>query len=143
MGQRGYTPDIEMLFKDAGAIVASAAGQVGGSDKIIDVGAARFEAVMIVDVSALDIASNDEIYDIIVQGSTSASFASGIENLAQLNLAATEVRDGGAQDSTTGRYELPFCNEQDGTIYRYLRLYTKVAGSTPSINHTAWAGEKY
>ena len=144
MGQRTYNFDAEMEFKDAGLVASSAAAQVDAANKIIDVGAARFEAVMVVDVSAIEIASDDEVYDIIVQGSNSATFASGIENLAQLNLGATEVRDGGAKDSEIGRYELPFVNEQDATVYRYLRVYTKVAGSIATgINFTAFAATKY
>lgn len=139
MGNRVYNYDKEMLMKDAGLVAASAAAEVESAAKILDVGAARFEGVLVVDVSAIEIASNDEEYDIIVQGSNSATFASGIENLAQLNLGATEVRQGGAQDSTAGRYELPFINQQDDTTYRYLRVYTVVAGTIATgINYTAF-----
>lgn len=138
MGSRTFTFDALLQLKDAGAITSSAAAQVGGSAKILDMGAGRFDGVVVVDVSALDIVSNDEIYDIVIQGSNSASFASGIENLASLNLAATEVRDGGGQDSTVGRYEIHVTNEQADTVYRYVRAYTKVAGTTASINYTAF-----
>lgn len=139
MGNRVYNFDAEMQLKDAGLVAASAAAQVGGSDQILDLGAARFEGTVIVDVSAIEIASNDEEYDILVQGSNSPTFASGIENLAQLNLGATEVRQGGAQDSVTGRYEVFFTNQQADTTYRYLRAYTVVAGSIATgINYSAW-----
>lgn len=139
MGTRAYNYDKEMLLKDAGLVAASAAAQVSSADKILDLGAARFEGVAIIDLTAIEIASNTEEYDIIIQGSNSATFASGIENLAQLNLGATEVRQGGAQDSTTGRYELPFVTEQDDTTYRYIRAYTVVAGDIATgINYTAW-----
>jgi hypothetical protein len=140
MGRRTYTFDADQLLKDAGAISASAAAQVAAADKILDMGAARFEGVVVIDVTAVEIASNDEEYDVIVQGSNSSSFASGIENLGQLNMGATEVRQGAAQDSATGRYELLFTNEQDGTVYRYIRLYTVVGGSIGSggINYTAF-----
>jgi hypothetical protein len=145
MGQRFYNEDLEMLFKDAGLIAADDNAQVGGVDKIIDVGtSSRFEAVMVIDVSAIEIASNDELYHIIVQGSNSATFASGIENLAMLSLGATEVRPGAAQDSTTGRYELPFCNEQADATYRYLRVAIDVDGTIATgINFTAFASTKY
>lgn len=139
MGNRVYNFDAEALLKDAGLIAASAAAQVDSAAKIYDAGAARMEGTIVIDVTAIEIASNDEEYDIILQGSNSASFASGIENLAQLNLGATEVRQGGAQDSTTGRYEMFFTNEQDDTTYRYLRLYTVVAGAIATgINYTAF-----
>lgn len=140
MGQRNYNFDAELEFKDAGLIAATDDAQVDGSDKIVDVGAARFEGIMVVDVSEIEIDSNNEEYDIIVQGSNSSTFASGIENLAQLNLGATEVRQGGAQDSAVGRYELPFCNEQNDTVYRYLRIKIVVAGTVSTgINFTAFA----
>lgn len=138
MGARVYTFDALTLLKDAGAITASAAAQVGGQAKVLDMGAGRFDGTVVVDVMAIDISSADEIYDIIIQGSNSSSFASGIENLAQLNLAATAVRDGGGQNSVVGRYEIGVTNEQADTVYRYVRAYTKAAGTTPSINYTAY-----
>lgn len=144
MGRRTYSYDNELLLKDAGLVAASAAAQVGGSDKIRDVGAStRIDEMLVIDVTAIEIASNDEEYDIIVQGSSSASFASDIQNLAQMNLGATEVRQGGAIDSTTGRYELPFTNYQDDTTYRYIRLYTAVAGSIDTgINYSAFCAPR-
>lgn len=139
MGQRTYDFDADLLLKDAGLIAASAAAQVAGSPKVLDVGPARMDGVVVIDVSAIEIASNDEEYDIILQGCALADFSSGIESLAQMNMGATEVRQGGAKDSETGRFEMLFTNEQDGTVYRYLRLYTVVAGSIASgINFTAY-----
>ena len=139
MGSRSYGFDILTLLKDAGAITASAAAQVGGSNKIIDLGAnTRVDAIAVIDVTAIDIASADEFYDVVVQVSNSSSFASGIENVAALNLGKSAGRFGGAQDSTIGRYELPFCTEQNDTFYRYMRLYTVCGGTTPSINYTAF-----
>lgn len=143
MGQRIYNFDAEMEFKDAGLVASSAAAQVDSADKIVDVGAGRFEGVMVIDVSAIEIASDNEEYDILVQGSSSATFASDIQNLAQMNLGATEVRQGGAIDSLVGRYELPFVNEQADVRYRYLRVYTVVAGTIATgINYTAFAAPK-
>lgn len=140
MGQRVYNFDAEMEFKDAGLIAADDAAQVDSADKIIDVGDARFEAVMIIDVSAVEIADNNEFYRIIVQGSSSSTFASDIQNLAEMTLGATEVRPGGAIDSVAGRYELPFTNEQNDLRYRYLRVYIDVGGTIATgVNFTAYA----
>src|SRR5690606_35958655 len=126
---RQYAWDAELEMKDAGLVASSDAAQVDGSDKILTVGDAVFKGVCVVDVSAIEIASNDELYIICVQGSTSATFASDVQNLAALPLGATEVNPGGAIDSTTGRYEIPFINEQDGVTYPYLRVYTYVDGT--------------
>jgi len=138
-----FTFDAETEMKDAGLIAASAAATVDGAAKILDVGAAGMMATLVVDISAIEIASNDEHYRIVLQGSNSASFASGIETLAALDLGATEVRDGGAQDSVTGRMLLPFVNVQLGTTYRYLRVYTFVSGAIATgINYIAFIGKK-
>lgn len=136
--RRSYAYDTELLMKDDGLVASSAAAQVSSAAKILTVGDAVFKGILVIDVTAIEIASNNELYTIVVQGSTSASFASDIQNLAELSLGATEVRPGGAIDSTTGRYELPFINEQDGVTYPYLRVYTTVAGTIATgINYTA------
>ncbi len=139
MGQRKYTFDAEMQLKDAGLVGSTAAATVGGGAKVIDLGTARFEGVAIIDVTAIEIASNDELYDIVLEVSSSATFASDIEQAAHLQLGATEVRDGGAIDSPVGRYELMFCNEQADTVRRYLRARTVVSGTVATgINYSAW-----
>jgi len=136
------TFDANLEFKDAGLVAASAAAQVDSAAKYVDVGTGLFKGCMIIDVSALEIASNDEIYDIVIQGSNTTAFtATGIVELAQLNLSASEVkRTDCDKDDSTGRYKLYFDNENDGTYYRYLRIYTVVAGSVATgINYTAYA----
>lgn len=136
---RSYTYDSSLQLKDAGLVAASAAAQVSSSAKVVNVGAATFKGVAVIDVTAVEIASNNEIYSIIIQGSTSATFASDVQNLAQLDFGATEVRGGGAIDSLTGRYELLFLNEQAGIVYPYVRAYTVVGGTIATgINYTAF-----
>jgi hypothetical protein len=130
--------DSLLQLKDAGLIAADAACQVASADKILDVGTGRFEGKAIIDVSAIEIASNDEVYKISIQGSSSASFASDIVDLGILELGALEVI-GGDVDSTTGRYILPFSNEKNGVYYRYIRGYVDVTGTIATgINFTAW-----
>lgn len=144
MGQRTFNYDNDLLLKDAGLVAATAAAQVSAADKVLDLGSARMEGTVVLDVSAIEIASNDEEYDIILQGSTTAGFTAGtIQNLAQMNLGATEVRQGVAAstvlDSATGRYEMPFTNEQDDVVYRYVRLITVIAGTIATgINYKAF-----
>jgi hypothetical protein len=140
------TFDSDLEFKDAGLVAASAAATVDSAAKVIDVGTGLFKACMILDVSALDIDGNNEIYDIIVQGSTVAAFATAgsIVELAAINLSAKEVkRSDSDKDDSTGRYKIYFDNENNGTYYRYLRVYTVVAGAGVStgINYTAYAVE--
>jgi hypothetical protein len=137
------TFDANLEFKDAGLVAASAAATVDSAAKVIDVGEGLFRGCMIIDVSALEIASNTEIYDIIIQGSTVAAFATdtAIAELAALNLSAAEVKRSDCnKDDSTGRFKIYFDNENDGSYYRYLRVYTVVAGDVATgINYTAYA----
>lgn len=131
-----------MLLKDAGLVAADAAGTVDSSAKVINLGEDLAEGNMYVDVSAIEIASDDELYKIILQGSDNSDFSTGNEvDLAVLELGAQEVI-GGDVDSTTGRYVVPFRNERGGTVYPYVRLYTDVDGTiTTGINFKAWLGK--
>ena len=143
MGQRIYNQDIELVLADgAAAITADGVTQVGGAAATKKVGPGRFEAVLIVDVSAIKISANDESYTLLLQGASSSAF-SAVETLVSLNLGATEVRNGGAVDSVIGRYELPFITEQHDTVYDHIRLYVDAAGTSPSITLKAWIAERY
>ena len=130
--------DTQLILKDAGLVAADAAGQVGGSNQILDVGDAECRGHLILDVTAIEIASNDEKYKISLQGSSKSDFADTYEDLAIIELGAKQVL-GGDQDSTIGRYKIPFTNERNGTIYQYLREYCDVSGSIATgINFTAY-----
>jgi len=85
---------------------------------------------MIVDVSAIEIASNTELYTIMLQGGSTSTFTS-YATLAILELGANEVLDGNV-DSAVGRYVVPFRNERNGVTYPYLRASFDVAGDIAS-----------
>ena len=136
-----YIFDASLELTDDGLVAADAAGQVDTVDKIVSVGTGLFKGVAVIDVTAIEIASNDEVYKISIQGSTSSTFASVIVDLAELTLGALEVI-GGDQDSTTGRYELPFTNRQNNTYYPYIRVYTDVSGTIATgINFNAFVSK--
>jgi len=133
--------DYTHILKDAGLVVADAVGQVDSSDVIVDLGAGEVYGHLIVDVTALEIADNDEVYKISLQGSSKSDFADTIEDLAILELGAAEVL-GGDQDSTAGRYLVPFSTEKNGTIWPYVRVYTDVTGTIATgINFSAYLGK--
>ncbi len=147
-----HNPTVDTLLemKDAGAVTTSAVAQVGGSDKIIELKPAagigtsglgpENYGMIVVDVSAIDITSDDEGYDIVLQGSTDADFgtAANIVELVAMHLGAKEIkRTDSDQDDTTGRFELLFGNWRDAVVFPYLRLYHVIVGTTPSINYTA------
>ena len=130
--------DNEHIMKDAGLVAASAAATVDSEAKIVNLGAGMVEGNLVVDVTAIEIASNDEGYRISLQGSSSATFADTIEELASVELGAAEVL-GGDQDSTTGRYVVPFRTEKNGTVWPYVRVYCEVVGTIATgINYSAY-----
>lgn len=144
MTARSYSFDIQQLLQDGvAAKTASGAGQVSGAAKVLDLGSATaaYSGVLVIDVQAIVINDDDELYHILVQGGDAEAFSGSVQNLACLTLGATEVLPGGADDSTAGRYELPFVNRQDDVTYQYLRVYTEVAGTSPSIDYTAYIGQ--
>lgn len=113
-----YPYDANLVLHDATAKTADGAG----STAYYDIGAAaRMPAVAVVNVTALDETTGDETYDVIIQGCAASDFSSGVKQLGSMTIDAT------------GRYTILFDNDQGGTVYRYVRAYFDVAGTTPSI----------
>lgn len=83
-------------------------------------------------------AAGNERYDLLLQGSTSPTFASGIVVLARAAVGIAALVNASA-NTGTGRITVPFSNEFMGTFYRYVRGYTDVTGTDISagINYTA------
>jgi len=133
---RNFVVDTNLQLKASAAVTSSAAGSL-----ILDLGDAVFRGAVVIDVSALEIGTGDEFYTIILQGSPDSGFgtAGNIVELCQINLGAKSPRLSDAdKDDTTGRFILRFQNEYNGATYRYLRLYTKVAGTIATgINYEA------
>lgn len=140
-GHTQYTLDTLLQLKDAGLVAASAAATVASVAKIIDLGGAgETEFEVLIDISAIETGSTDEIYTIMIEGSNSATFASGIEDLCLLRVGhATALTGGNDTTSLVGRYRVPGRNERNGTFYRYVRAYTLVVGTIATgINYTAY-----
>ena len=128
--------DYTHILKDAGLVAASAPGTISGEAKIVNLGAGLVEGVMVVDVTAIEIASNNEFYKISLQGSSESDFASDYEDLSILELGPAETLSGDT-DSTIGRYKVPFRTERNGTVYKYVRSYTHVSGEVSTgINYS-------
>lgn len=132
------TQDANLALKTAGLVAATAAGST-----IVDLGGATFGEVQ-VDITAIEVASNDEFYQIGLYGSNSSSFASGIVLLAAINVGAVGGSGTAAQGALTsaadgtGRRYFGFRNEIDGTVYRYVRIGTVAKGTIATgINYTA------
>jgi len=143
-----YTFDADLEMKDTGLVAADAAWGVAASAKVLDVGTGRFCGHCVIDISALEIASGDERYDLLIQGSNSPTFASDIVILAALpvgdgsTIGTAYAGSGVDVDDTAGRYVLPFTNERNNIYYRYLRGFTVVTGSIATgINFTAFVAK--
>lgn len=138
------TVDTQTSLKAAGLVAATANGTL-----IVDLGGGGqpqmpiTEGLLVVDVTALEINSSDEIYTIRLEGSNSATFASGIEVLATLELGHATPQLGNTDvNADPGRYVVPFCNERNGRTYRYLRLHNTVVGTIATgINYSAFVAK--
>lgn len=135
--QKDQTYDESLLLKDAGLVAASAAATVATVAKQVDLGASRFDGRVIVDVSAIEVASGDEKYEVEVQVSNTSGFGGGIFIAGVAKLGDSSVSNESA-DTAVGRREVAFANEINGVTYRYLRLYTRISGTIATgINYTA------
>lgn len=99
----------------------------------------------LVNVEALDIASNDEKYTLVVELSND-NFTTIEEVAAIIDFGATEVRQSGAPDTAAGdTAEILWTTEKNGKKYAAARLKMFVAGTTPSITfgcHSTILGDK-
>lgn len=134
-----HTFDATALLQAAGLVAASAAGT---NIEDLGPGIGRRVFKVVYDITALEIASNDEIYDLIVQGSPDAAFgtAANIVELGALSVSAKEVkRSDSDRDDAIGRRVIYVENtDEDGTPLRYIRLYNVVAGTIATgINFSA------
>lgn len=117
-----YTYDDATSLRDSAALTASADGD------ILDLGPGLFDGFLVLDVASVEIASNDEYYTVNLEGSTVAAMTSTSECLAKAHFGKLVVPQD-ANRTAAGRYVLPFRNEVNGTLMRYVRLSCVVAGT--------------
>lgn len=132
-----FTYDNSLLL-EASAAHTTAQTDVGAT--ILDLGEGLFDGFLVIDVTALDVASTDEYYVISLEGSTVAAMTSGSVELGVSRMG--NVTAPGDADTAVGRFAVPVRNEQNGTLYRYVRLSTAVAGTTPSITFSAFLAKR-
>lgn len=131
-----FTYDNSLKLKAAGLVASSAAGSL-----IVDLGAGFTDGFVVLDVSAIEVATGDEIYNVCLEGSNVAAMDSGSVCLARIALGNLVAPADAA--TGTGRFIVPFTNEQNGTLYRYVRIHTEVAGTVATgINYTAFIGKR-
>ena len=131
-----FTYDNSTLAKAAGLVAAST------DSTILDLGDGLFDGFLVIDMTACEIGSGDEIYTISVEGSTVAAMTSTSVCLAK-KVFGNLVVPMDAALSTAGRYVIPFRNEEGGSLFRYVRVSTLVAGTIATgINFTAFLAKR-
>lgn len=131
-----YTFDADLELKAAGLLAASADGD------ILDLGAGIVDGFLVVDLSACEVASGDERYTVSLEGSNVAAMSSGSVCLAK-KVFGNLVVPMDAALSASGRYVIPFRNEEGGSTFRYVRLSTLIAGTVATgINFSAFIAKR-
>lgn len=127
-----FTYDDALNLRDAGLIAASEDGS------IVDLGEGLVEGYIVIDMTACEIASGNEIYTVSLEGSSVAAMTSASVCLAK-KVFGNLVVPMDAALSDAGRYVIPFRNEEGGVLQRYVRLSTLVAGTIATgINFSAF-----
>ena len=131
-----FTFDAALIIRPAGAAITATETNA----TILDLGNGLIDGYLVLDVTALDTVTGDESYEVMLEVSPDAAFgtAANIRVAAEMKIGgATGAAPNGAAD-TIGRFVIPFRDERNGTTYRYARLYTVIAGTTPSITFSAF-----
>lgn len=144
---RTYSFDANLQFSDnAAAYTASGYLQSSAADGILNLGGnqgttpvqvARGDFMAILDITAIDIASGNETYQLDILLSNDSAFGAGnVVNGGGFQAGkGTALRGPVAQaDSVIGRHEVGFTNQIAGTIYQYMKVYLTAGGTTPSIS---------
>lgn len=129
--------DADLALKAQALVAASAAGSL-----IVDTGGGVYRGELVINVTACEIASANEFYDVVLQGSPDSGFgtAGNIVELAQRSYGAKagRITDADKDDAAAFVDNFPVTNVYAGTPYRYLRIYTRVAGTVATgINYSA------
>lgn len=148
--------DAQLAFTSAQVIAATGylnnlnSGQIDLGSSNPSSGAGRTDGMWVIAVSAIDFSSVDETYKFHLFGSNDVAFGNGnVELLAFHDLAAVTA---GRQVATilgatpaippTGLagtfFKLPFTNLMQRIVYRYLRSYVVISGTTPTVTVTSW-----
>jgi hypothetical protein len=144
-----YTLPLDANMQFASGQTLTATGYVNGANAVLDLGNGRFTGILALDVTALDQVTGDETYKLFLFGSNDNTFGNGnVENLgcydygASANRIVATILGSNTSVPPAGRAgaidALFFTNLRQGIVYRYLKCYAVLAGTTPSITLSAW-----
>ncbi len=120
-----FTYDDALNLRDPAGLTSSADGD------ILDLGLGLVDGYLVIDMSACEVDSGNEIYTVSLEGSTVSAMSSTSVCLAK-KVFGNLVVPMDAALSAAGRYVIPFRNEEGGQLYRYVRLSNVVAGTIAS-----------
>lgn len=141
-----FSVDTSIQLKDAGLVASTAVATVGGSAAVWDLGAAVFtKGRIIIDTTAVEVATGDEYYAVELQGSDTSGFSTAY-HLAEYKLGDSTTTLNGVDSPAIGRHVLYFDNiaHKNATLdapapCRYMRLRTVVAGTVATgVNYVAY-----
>jgi hypothetical protein len=138
--RKHYNVDRNLMFAEDLTLTATGMIQFAAADVIYRLGPGRMDTVLVISITAIDVSSGNELYDLYLQASDSATLASNVHIIGHLQVGHSSVLLGGATvSSVVGRYEVPFQNVVAGSILLdYARMRLVAAGTTPSITFDAW-----
>ena len=129
---RGRIYDSLLLLKTKGTVATSMVGESPvGTDKYFDTGGGRTRGDVVYNVYAIgSTLATNTLFALRLQGSKNSSFTTGVD-LAITELGGANALNTGRSSLATinsgvGRYIVPFTNDFDDTVYRYLRHYISV-----------------
>jgi len=145
-----FTLPIDANMQFASAQTLTATGYINNSNAVLDLQPGRFTGMLALDITALDVSSANETYQLALFGSNDNAFGNGnVDLLAFHDFAAATagrivptilaasptVPPSGLSGQIMA---IPFTNLMQGFVYRYLKLYATLGGTTPSITLSAW-----
>ncbi len=135
-------------------LTASGYSQFASAQAIADLGYGNAEYQWALSISAIDVASADELYKFCLIGSNDVAFGNancellGYQEYAAASSArvvANKLAPVGAtgvvipDPNSTGSWDtFPFYNYRNGQTFRYVSLYLVISGTTPSISFKSW-----
>jgi len=147
-----YPFDKLLVLADGAAPAVNGIGQVGGVNRILDMGApltrsdlgitgelGRVKLAIIIDVSAIFTTNANDYYNINVMGSNTANGSTGVVLCAIILGNAASIP--GGITSTAGRYILFVDMVQADVDYEYLYLSNSISGTANAITFTAFASK--
>ena len=145
VARRHYMPDALTMFGEDIALTATGYVQdEDDADVVIRLGAGRNDVSLVIDITAMDVLTNDELYTFRIIGANAEAFTGNVAVLATLQVGAEAAlwpeASGSlaAADDATGRWVVGFSNSRGSVEYQYVKLHVTVTAAGSAITFTAF-----